>query len=91
MYIKVIRRQFFFICYHTQKVLSIDTKVNVWVWNKKSGRNVLVNVSCCQITESSFERESVMLFTWMGNEKEGRKGVMKRRNEGIGNILINVR
>ena len=43
------------------------------------------------ITESSFERESVMLFTWMGNEKEGRKGVMKRRNEGIGNILINVR
>ena len=43
------------------------------------------------ITESSFERESVMLFTWMGNEKDGRKGVMKRRNEGIGNILINVR
>ena len=40
---------------------------------------------------SSFERELVMLFTWMGNEKEGRKGVMKRRNEGIGNILINVR
>ena len=52
MYIKVIRRQFFFICYHTQKVLSIDTKVNVWVWNKKSGRNVLVNVSCCQIRSS---------------------------------------
>ena len=42
------------------------------------------------IMESSFERKSFMLLTCIGNGREDRKEMLKRKNETMAHILISV-